>query len=322
MPPFDITDAQSTFSFAIQQATNLEPIVYKLKYPSFDFASLVPVVTEGNEWARSTTFFSTDIVGKAQWLSGQARDIPYADIDRSKYETPFLMAGIGYEWNIEEIAVAQMLNLNLSADKADAARRIAQQFLWGVAMMGKGDLVNSEKGWTGLINDATVTASNAAATGVAGSTYFADKTPDQILSDINTAIIGVFTGTNETETADTILLPTAVYQSLATVARSSTSDTTILQFLRDNNAYTQETGQPLLIRGLRVLNTAAAGGHGRMIIYRRAPDVLRFHLPMPHRFLPVWQNSPMNYMVPGIMRTGGLEIRLPKAVRYIDLISA
>jgi hypothetical protein len=49
--------------------------------------------------------------------------------------------------------------------------------------------------------------------------------------------------------------------------------------------------------------------------------VLKMHIPMPHRFLPVWQTGPMRFDVPGIFRLGGLEIRRPKAVRYVDGIS-
>jgi hypothetical protein len=32
----------------------------------------------------------------------------------------------------------------------------------------------------------------------------------------------------------------------------------------------------------------------------------------------VWQRGPIRFDVPGIFRLGGLEIRRPKAVRYID----
>lgn len=67
-----------------------------------------------------------------------------------------------------------------------------------------------------------------------------------------------------------------------------------------------------------MLNTAGGGGTARMIAYRRDPEVLRFHLPMPHQFLPPFQKSSMTWEVAGIMRTGGTEIRLPKAVAYVD----
>jgi hypothetical protein len=55
-----------------------------------------------------------------------------------------------------------------------------------------------------------------------------------------------------------------------------------------------------------------------MIAYRKDPEIIKIHVPMPHRFLPVWQRGPLVYDVPGIFRTGGLEIRRPGAMRYVD----
>lgn len=55
-----------------------------------------------------------------------------------------------------------------------------------------------------------------------------------------------------------------------------------------------------------------------MIAYRKDPQVLKAHIPMPHRFLPVYQDGPLHWVVPGVFRLGGLDIRRPKEVRYID----
>jgi hypothetical protein len=44
-------------------------------------------------------------------------------------------------------------------------------------------------------------------------------------------------------------------------------------------------------------------------------------MPMPHRFLPIWQTGPIQFEVPGIFRLGGVDLRLPKAMRYLDAIS-
>ena len=313
MPRIDMMDAQQALGFVTPQYYNLETTIYEVKYPSFDYASLVPVVTEGNEWSRGTVFYSMDAAGKAEWLNGGAYDMPYADVARSQFSQSFHLAGIGFEWNLEEINVAQMEGVNLSDIKARAARRVAEQKLWTVAMSG-----DAEKGWTGLINNASATAADVAANGTGTVTWWAAKTPDQILTDINTGISGIATDTGETEAADTVLLPTAVYQMLATTPRSASSDTSILAYLLANNAYTAETGQPLTVRALRSLATADPGGDGRAVVYRRDPEVLRFHLPMPHRFLPPYQKSSMLYEVAGIFRTGGLEVRIPKAIRYLD----
>lgn len=309
----DFTDAQAALGFVMPAFYNIERTIYQRKYPSFDYASLIPVVTEGNEWARGALFRSSDAAGKAEFLSGKGFDMPYADVTRDQALKGFELAGIGYEWSLEELNVAALEGRSLGDEKASAARKIAEQMLWNIGMTG-----SVEKNWTGLINDAAVPTANAAADGTGATTTWSTKTPDQILRDINAAITGIFTTTQETEMSDTILLPTARYLSISTIPRTSTSDTTILNYLQQNNSYTAQTGRPLMIRALRALNTAGAGGTARMVAYRRDPEVVRFHLPMPHKFLPPFQKSSMTWEVAGIMRTGGTEIRLPKAVSYVD----
>jgi hypothetical protein len=311
MQPF--IDAQSAVGFVTPAFYNIERTVYQRKYPSFDYASLIPVVTEGSPWGRGVLFRSSDIAGKAEFLSGKGFDMPYADVTRDQFLKGFELAGIGYEWSLEEINIAALEGRQLGSEKGEAARKVAEQMLWNVAMTG-----TTEKNWTGLVNDAGVTATTATADGTGSSALWSTKTPDQILRDINAAITGIFTGTNEVEMADTVLLPTARWLSISTVPRTSTSDRTILSYLQENNVYTAETGRPLTIRGLRNLATAGGSGTARMIAYRRDPEVLRFHLPMPHQFLPPFQKSSMTWEVAGIMRTGGTEIRLPKAVAYVD----
>ena len=313
MKPHIFADAQQATGFVVPQFYNIETTIYQIKYPSFDYASLVPVITEGNEWARGTLFRSSDIAGKAEFLSGKGFDMPFADTVRSQYLKGFELAGIGYEWDLEEVNVAAAEGRDLGNEKGDAARRIAESKLWTVAMTG-----DVEKGWTGMVNDPNVPTANAAATGTGATTTFSTKTPANVLADVNNAIIGIVTTTVEAEMADTVLLPTTSFLSLSSTPRSDNSDTTILSYLESNNPYTAETGQKLTIRAMRALETAGAGGTKRMIAYRRSPDVLRFHLPMPHKFLPPFQKSSMSWEIGGIMRTGGTEVRLPKAMNYID----
>ena len=120
-----IFDAQQAMGFVRPQFYNIEATIYEQKYPSFDYASLIPVVTEGNEWARGTLFSSVDIAGQAQFISGKGFDMPYADVARSQFTKGFALAGIGYEWTLEEVMTAQMEQINLSDVKASAARRVA-----------------------------------------------------------------------------------------------------------------------------------------------------------------------------------------------------
>jgi hypothetical protein len=93
---------------------------------------------------------------------------------------------------------------------------------------------------------------------------------------------------------------------------------TILQWIMQYNIYTAQTGQPLIIRTVRQLDNAGGGGADRMVAYRRDPSVVKLHVPMRHRFMPVWQTGPIAFDIPGIFRTGGVEVRKPGAMRYMD----
>ncbi|TPL06678.1 major capsid family protein [Mesorhizobium sp. B2-4-11] len=308
-------DAQQVaMSFLIRQASLIEPTVYAIRYQDIQYPSLVPVDTSAPEWIQSVTYFSMDAVGQAQWFNGNAHDVPKVEMTREKFETTVSMAAIGYGYNLEELGTAQLLGMNLSADKASAARRVAEEKIENVAFIG-----DTGKGFTGLVNSSTPTATTAPADGTGSATTFASKTPDQILRDINGQLTGIFTGTLGAEIADTLLLPYSVLLDLSTRRIDAVNQTTILEWIERNNIYTRTTGGQLLIRGVfGFLDTAGASGTKRMVAYRRSPEVLKFHMPMPFRFLPAWQTGPIKFDVPGIFRLGGVDIRRPKAIRYLD----
>lgn len=56
-------DAQSALPFVLAQGRNIETQIYAQRYPSFEYASVLPVVTEGNAWAIGTQFMTMDMAG-------------------------------------------------------------------------------------------------------------------------------------------------------------------------------------------------------------------------------------------------------------------
>lgn len=307
-------DAQAAFGFLLQQLTYMEPDVYRIQYADLNYAELIPVDSSAPEWVKTVTFRSLDTVGVARWQAGNGFDIPMADITRDKGEHSIYMAAIGYEWNIEELNTARMAGIALGPEKAIAARRAYAQFMYTLAFSG-----DTEKSLTGLFNATGMTGGNVANDGTGPSRLWSTKTPALIIRDVNDLLSGIYVDSLEVEMADTLLLPLAALTYIASLPMSSTNNTTVLDFLRANNVYTQITGRPLTIRSVRGLENAGANTNdGRMIAYRRDPSVLKLHLPMPHKFLPPWQNGPMHTQVPGIFRTGGVEVRRPGAMRYAD----
>ena len=310
----NFNDASQALSFLTQQAAHIESEVYKIKYPSIQYSTLVPVDTSAGEWANIVTFYSQDQVGKADWFQAKASDMPRADVNSTQHNHGISMAAIGYGYDLEEINYARRVNMNLAMDKADSARLAAEQFIDSLTLVG-----DANKNMGGLINNALITPTTAPADGTGSATTFASKTGDQIARDVNAKLSLINTASYGIELADTIALPLDQYNLLATKRLGTNGESiTVMEWLMKYNTYTAQTGQPLTIRVIRQLDTAGGSSSGRMVAYRKDPSVLKLHMPMTHRFLPVWQTGPMRFDVPGVMRTGGLEIRRPGSVAYLD----
>lgn len=299
-------DAQAALGFLIAETSHIEAGVYATRYADIQYPGLIPVDTSAHPLAKSVTYYSSNEFGQAGWINGNADDVPLVGTERSKFETPVYTAGIGYAYGWEEIEHAQMLGINLPADDAMAARRAYEEMVDRVALQGDAD-----KGFEGLLDYTGVPQASAT------NGDWASATEDEVLQDINDAITAVHSNTNTVAMADTILLPWTKFLYISTT-RLGDTQSTILEFLQRNNSYTALTGQPLTIRAMRDLDTAGVSGVARMVAYRRSPEVLKLHIPMTHRFLPAHQAGPLRFEVPGVFRLGGLDIRLPKEVNYVD----
>lgn len=301
---------QQALGFLIAQTTYIEPGVYKIKYPDLNYRELIPIDSSAPEWAKSVTFFSVDMVGSANWFSHLANDVPLADITRDKHESGIEMAAVGYRYTTEELQQAMMVpNVNLGPERAAAAKRAAEEFVHNTALYGA-----AGKGWMGLINNTLPVVMNVGTTW--GAQVAANKT-NLIVQDVNAVLSNIYQTSQTVEMADTLLLPLNS-MNLLSITQLPNTTMNLMEWIKQNNMYTQQTGQALTIRGVRGLDTAGAAGQTRMIAYRRDPDIIKLHIPMPHRFLEVWRTGPMVYDVPGIFRLGGLEIRRPGAIRFVD----
>jgi len=311
-------DAQAAFPFVIQQGRTVEQRIYTKRYPTFNYGAHVPVVTEGNEWAIGTMFFTVDVAGEAKFISGAGNDLPFSSATRDQASHDFAMIGAGWEWNLEEVNQAALYGIPISDTKAMASSQSVERLLNDIAMVG-----HTEKNWTGFVNNGSVSRVDVAGDGTNSSTFWSAKDNDKILRDINDLIGSVRDNSLEVEWIDSLRLPPEAFRLLNN-RRLGAGDgvLNLLDYLRKNNVYTAETGQPLDIQPLRELATASHDGGGRMVVYRRDPEVLRFHLPMPRRVLQPRQKSIMAFEQGVIARTGGTEVRLPGAMAYADEITA
>ncbi|WP_010660211.1 DUF2184 domain-containing protein [Brucella anthropi] len=317
-----VTDAQA-LAFVTGQAFKINQTIYETRYPDWDFGRLIFVDTSGPAWSPGILTYTSDLSGRANWQSGYAKDVPLADVSQDMQQKTFHLAAIGYQYNIEEVNTAIQIGSGLPDRRARAARLAYTKFMFDLTLKG-----STEKGLGGLINYPGVPTITVPADGTGGVTFWVNedgvgtKTPAQIVRDINLLLQGISLSTFEGEMADTLLLPVEAFNYIAATPYSATTMETILSFVQRTNIYTLQTGRPLTIRTVRELGTGdAAGTAGRMVAYKNDQEYVKLHLPMPHQFLNVYQDGPLNWAVPGIFRTGGVELLTTVAFRYGDGVS-
>ena len=162
-------DAQVGYAFLTPQLHRIETEVYMTRYPSYDISRFFKVDDSGDMWDVGTVVYSQEVVGNAAFLAAGAFDIPYASNKMSQGVLNYHLAGIGYEWNTQEMQRAAKLGRELSADKARAAVLAADRFLYGIAMTGKNPAGVSEKGLTGFVNNADIPSAQVANDGTGSS---------------------------------------------------------------------------------------------------------------------------------------------------------
>lgn len=317
-----INDAQA-LAFVQGQAFKVNQTVYETRFPDWDFSRLVFVDSSGPAWSPGVMTYMSDLTGAAKFQSAGAKDVPLADVSQTMQQQSMHLAAIGYQYNIEEVNTAlNIVGGTLPNRRARAARMAYTKFMWDITLQG-----SAEKGMKGLINNSNVTPVAAANDGTGSARHWISnagvvtKTAAQILRDINQALTGTNVATSTVEYADTILLPVDAYNLIASTPFNALGADTILSWLLKTNVYTLATGRPLTVRAVPALRTASTQtvvGGGRLVAYKNDENYVRLHLPMPHQFLNVYQDGPLSFQVPGIFRTGGIELMTTATFYYLD----
>lgn len=276
--------------------------IYETKYPELKATMLIPVNASVDNAADSYTYRTYDGVAMAKIISNYADDLPTVEVFGKEDTSIIKSLGDSYEYSIQDIRRSQRAGINLQTRKATLAKKGIDQKVDQIAWLG-----DAENNLKGFINASGILTQTAAATGTGSSTKWADKTADQILEDLNAAIRYMADQTKGVESPDTLLLPIEQYAKIATMPRSTMSDTTVLDFFKKNHP------EITTIEGVYNLKGAGAASADVFFMYRKSPEYLELIMPQPfEQFPPQEQNLAIK--VPCHARTGGVVIYYPLSV--------
>lgn len=222
-------DANEGVFFA-RQLEYLRPLAYDVKRAPLSALRVMRVDTSIPEGAEYVTYNQFDQAGVAKIIANYADDLPRADVSGKQFQAPIRSIGVSYGYSVQEIRAANYVGTNLDARKQAAAKRAHDEainrFAWA------GDPIS---GLPGFLSNPNIPTYVIPATGTGSSKLWTTKTPDQILADMNGLVNQVRFQSKGIHTANQVWMPLEQYTLIKTMARSSMSDTTVMEFFLANN---------------------------------------------------------------------------------------
>lgn len=294
-------DAAESAFFA-RQLEYIATRTYDQKFPPLKARRYLPVNNQVDNGAAVYTFRAFSQFGIAHIIASYADDLPRADVKGQEFSVQISGLGSAYGYNIQEVRGAQRAGLDLDAKKAMAARRAIEVLIDQMGFAGDGK--TNAMGLSNIPNAGSFTVP----AGGSGGTQWSTKTPLEILADLNGIENKIVQDTNENEIPDTLLLPLAQYQLIATVPMSASIPTvTILEYFLRTSQYVKNVDVWNKLKG------AASDGGDMMVCYRRDPDALELIIPQEFEQFPPQQEN-LEWVVPCHARCAGVVAYYPLSI--------
>jgi hypothetical protein len=264
--------------------------------------------------------------GKA-WIGKDTTQISRVSVDIAKITQPLIPWAKEIAYTVLELESAAKLGRPVDEQKYRALQlafqmEVDEQVYYGDVPMAFYGLVNSDRR-TG--QDAVANVANVA-NGAQGTSLWTNKTPNEILQDLNEALVSAWAQTGWAVMPTDVLLPPAAFGYIATQMISQAGSDSVLNYLLRNNITSRQGGAVLDIRPVKWNVGAGVGGtlgtsngHDRMVIYSNDRERVRFPMTLlsktPIQYDAIWHKT--TYWG----RLGVLEIIYPETVAYRDGVS-
>ncbi|CAD5276722.1 conserved hypothetical protein [Bosea sp. 62] len=314
---FDRATIDSAGAFVIGELERLdqtlhEPLVSFSWSRDIDLRSDVSIADEVSSFTNSTfaAIGGLTPTGKA-WIGKDASAIASLALDIGKTANPLNLWAMQLGWTIPELESAQQVGRPVDSQKYSGMVLKHNMDIDEQVYIGDTDL-----GFTGLVNSGLITPSNVPSDGTGSSPLWANKSPTQILRDVNDTLTAAWQATGFAQVPTKLLLPPLKFAYINGQLVSSAADKSILTYLRENSLTMAQTGRPLDIQPVKWLTGRGAGATDRMVAYTQAENYVRF--PM----VPL-QRTPLEYrdlrqLVTYFGRLGVVEFVYPETVAYRD----
>lgn len=267
MPVMDADGIQTGGAFLVSELEKRDTLIRK-PLTSFTYPRDI-VVQSGGGWvdyvsAMSVAYGITGGAGASPVTAGGSNGIPIvqASVDKGVFKAHTFAAALRIMF--QDMQRANYIGRSLDNLLQDGVRMAYDKHMDANTYVGI-----EEYGTTGLVNNPDVTETTAAGNGqTSSSTKWADKTPQQILNDINTALTAVWAanGYDETAIPNHILIPYEQYTYILNTMVTDLATETVMDYVLKNNIAAKNGGS-LFIGATRWCKGAGTSSADRMVVY-------------------------------------------------------
>ncbi len=319
VPTMDAAGIASAGAFLVSELEKRDPLIRKpltsVTYPR-DI-----VIKTGGGWvdyasAMSVAYGITGGAGDSPVTAGGANGIPtvQASVDKGLYKAHVFAAALRVMF--VDMQKANYIGRSLDQLLTDGVRMAYDKHMDENVYLGI-----KEYGTTGLINNPDAVETTVAGNGATTpSTKWADKTPAQILNDINKAITAVWeaNGYDEDAIPNHILLPYDQYTYILNTMVTDLATETIMDYVLKNNI-AAKNGKSLFIGATRWNKGAGTGGKDRMVVYVNHDRFVKLDELVPlSRIMSAPNVSNVCYDTAYMANISEVQIFYPTSIAYFD----
>lgn len=277
---FDASAVSSGLAFLVSELEKMDPLLREpltsTTYPR-DIS-----IESGGGWVEATSAFNVEYGvtgGQADGVGGVQNNIRRIQADFSKDLYKVMPYEVAMSVKIQDQLRGAVTGRSIEQVYDDGIRLDFDKYMDINTYLGQ-----SRYGTTGLVNDPNITAVSVAQ-GASKKTTWKDKTPEEILLDINSAIFDAWAAAQYDNSAipNHILIDPANFAYLnmtpLTVAGVQ-GGISIMKYLMENNIATQK-GVDLFIGECRFCEGAGLGSTNRLVAYRNEKRFVGMDVPVP-----------------------------------------
>lgn len=252
------------------------------------------------------------------WIGKSTDQIGGISMDSGKYPLPLTPWGMELKFSLLELESSIKLGRAIDDQKYEGLKLKHQMDIDEMVYVGDAQLNQG-----GLVNSALVTNVSNLPNGAAASPLWQNKTPAEILADVNAIITSTWGASAWAVMPARILIPPKQFGYISTQTISTAGNISILKYLLENNVLKSSGKGELEIQPAKWLIGSGSGGTlgtegtvDRMVCYTKDKKFVRYPMTMLQR-TPIQYDS-IYHKTTYYCKLGVVEVVYPETIAYRD----